>query len=132
MEDIIMGATNQDQEPPTDDDDNKDNLETQRSIVRQSLDEIANDVGIAMRDANLKFPFGLTVPGSGSSLVTMVTPIDPSDDDWSQTTDIVRKVVGKKLGGMRLRCRPLSCAIVNETMTGAEIVSNALAFDLPS
>jgi hypothetical protein len=117
-------TTNQDQEPPTDDGD----LETQRTIIRQSLDEIANDVGIAMRNANLKFPFGLTVPDSGPPLVTMVAPVDPSDDDWSQTTNIVRRIVAQKLGGMRLRSQPLHCAMVNATMTAAEIISNALAF----
>ena len=33
-----------------------DDIETQRSTIQQSLPEIANDVGIAMRAANLYFP----------------------------------------------------------------------------
>jgi hypothetical protein len=128
MEDNVMDATEQ-QDYPSDD---KDDFETQRSIIRQSLDEIANDVGIAMRDANLKFPFGLTAPSSGPSFVTMISPVDPSDDDWSQTTDIVRRIVAQKLGGMHLRSRPLRCTMVNATMTAAEITTNALTFDLDS
>ena len=33
----------------------------------------------------------------------MVTPDDPSDDDWSHATAIVRQIVAKRLGGIRLR-----------------------------
>ena len=34
--------------------DNK--LDTQRDIIRQSLDEIVDDIGMAMRDVGLTFP----------------------------------------------------------------------------
>ena len=68
-----------------------DKLETQKSIIQQSLDEIASELGLAMRDANLDYPVGLTVPISGEALITMVTPVDPSDDDWSHATAIVRQ-----------------------------------------
>ena len=61
-----MDTTEQQQEPFEDND-----LESRRSITLQSLDEIANDVGIAMRDAHLDFPVGLTVPRSGNAIVTM-------------------------------------------------------------
>jgi hypothetical protein len=123
-----MDSTEQQDYPSNDD----DNFDTQRATIRQSLDEIANDVGIAMRNANLRFPFSLTVPDSGQSFITMVTPVDPSDDDWSQTTDIVRRIVSHKLGGMRLCSRQLPCTMVNATMTVAEIIPNNLAFDLAS
>lgn len=106
-----------------------DDLETLRSIIRQSLDEIASDIGAAMRDAHLNFPVGLTCSSSGSAIVTMVTPVDPSEDDWSHATNIVREVVAKKLGGIRLRSRSLPCAMVNATMSGTEITTNALDFD---
>ena len=39
-------------------------LETQRSIIRQSFDEIVTDIGIAMRVAHLTFPLGITIPSS--------------------------------------------------------------------
>jgi hypothetical protein len=123
-----MDKGNQNQELPTDDEDDSDH-EISRSIIRQSLTEIANVVRTEMNGAGLSFPFGLTVPESGLSLVTMVTPIDPSDGDWSQATTIVCEIVAQKLGGMRLRCRPLPCVMVNPTMTVAEIVPNRLAFD---
>jgi hypothetical protein len=63
------------------------------SVIRQSLDEIANEVGAALRDARLDFPVGLTIPSSGYALITMATPVDPSDDDLSQATAIVRHIV---------------------------------------
>jgi hypothetical protein len=112
-----MDDTNKPQDAPD------DNLETQRSIVRQSLDGIANDVGMAMRDARLDFPLGLTVPNSGYAITTMVTPVavDPSDADWLLATGIVRRVVSERLGGMRLRCRPLSCAMVNAPMSVTDL-----------
>jgi hypothetical protein len=116
------------QQEPSDD----DHLETLRSIIRQSLDEIANDISAAMRDAHLNFPVSLTTPSSGSAIVTMVTPIDPSEDDWSHATTIIREIVAKKLGGIRLSSHSLPCAMVNATMSGAEIAPNVLSFDTRS
>ena len=57
--------------------------DAQREIIRQSLDEIATEVGTALRDAQLDFPVFLTVPNSGDSLATMASPLDPSDRDWA-------------------------------------------------
>jgi hypothetical protein len=120
--------TNDEQQDPSDYDD----IETLRSIIRESLDEIANDIGAAMRDAHLSFPVGLTTPNSGSSIVTMVTPVDPSDDDWSQATGIVRHIVSKKLGGINLRSHSLPCAMVHSPMSMTEITANTLDFDTRS
>ena len=122
-----MDDTDHQQEPSDD-----DALETLRLIIRKSLDEIADEIGVAMRNARLQFPLGLTVPNSGYAIVTMVTPDDPSDDDWSHATTIVCQLVGKKLGGIDLRSRPLPCAMVNATINAAEITPNALAFDTRS
>ena len=44
-----------------------DKLGTQKSIIRQSLDEIASELGLAMRDTNLDYPVGLTVPTRGGA-----------------------------------------------------------------
>jgi hypothetical protein len=124
-----MDKANQDQELSPDGQD--DNLETRRSIIRQSLTAIASAVGIGMRSASagLSFPFGLAVPESGLSLVTMITSDDPNDADWTRVTTMVCQIVAQKLGGMHLHCRALECTMVNGTMTGAEIVSNTLVFD---
>ena len=109
-----------------------DEIDAKRSIVRESLDEIAAEMGIAMRDANLRFPIGITTPSSGHAIVTIVTPLDPSDDDWAHTCAIVRQIVSEKLGGISMRSRSLPCAVVNATMSGAEITPNALTFDTRS
>ena len=79
-----MDAIDHQQEPYTDDD--YDALEAQRSIIRQSLDEIAADVGTALLKANLTFPIGLTTPSSGRAFLTIVTQNDPSDEDWAQAS----------------------------------------------
>jgi hypothetical protein len=106
-----------------------DELETQKALIRQSLDQIAKEVGIAMRDAHLDYPVGLTVPISGEALITMVTPVDPPDDEWSHAATIVCQIVGKRLGDIRLRSRPLTCAMANAPMTAADITRNMLEFN---
>jgi hypothetical protein len=130
MEDTIMDAIDDQQEPLTDDD--YDDLEEQRSIIRQSLDEIADDVGTALLKANLTFPIGLTTPSSGHAFITMVTQDDPSDEEWESASAIVRDIVSKKLGGMRLRNRPLPCKMVNAPINAAEISPNTLAVETGS
>ena len=77
-----MDAIDNHEEPFSDDD--YDDLEEKRSIIRQSLDEIAADVGTALLKANLTFPIGLTTPSSGRAFLTIVTQNDPSDEEWAQ------------------------------------------------
>ena len=48
-----------------------DTLDAQREIIRQSLDAITNDIGLAMRDVGLNFPLYITVRNSGDALVTI-------------------------------------------------------------
>jgi hypothetical protein len=98
--------------------------EAQRAVIRLALDDIAIEVGAALRDAHLDFPVGLTVPSSGNSMIAMATLLDPSEDDWSQAMAIVRHIVSSKLGGIRLRSRPLPCAMVNATMGAAEVAAD--------
>ena len=50
-----------------------DELDAQRDIIRQSLNGIANDIGMAMRDVGLTFPLYITVRNSGDALVTIAT-----------------------------------------------------------
>ena len=102
--------------------DNDTAFEEQREIIRHSLHEIVNDIGMAMRDAGLHFPVFMTVRDSGDSLATIATPLDPSDDDWSRASEIVCEIMGKKIGGGRLRSRELLCAVANAApMSAAEV-----------
>jgi hypothetical protein len=90
-----------------------DRRNAQRDIIRESLDEIANDIGMAMRDVGLTFPIYMTVRNSGDALVTIATTLDPSDADWQQASEIVCRIIQKKVGCGRLRGRELACAIAN-------------------
>lgn len=47
-------------------------IEAKRESLRQSLDAIAFDVGMLLRDAELGFQVGLTIPNPGRCLVGMV------------------------------------------------------------
>ena len=87
--------------------------DAQRAIIRQSLDAIINDIGMAMRDVGLTFPLYITVRNSGDALVTIATPIDPSDEEWQQATAIVCRTLEERVGCDRLRGRELACAIAN-------------------
>ena len=125
-----MDAIDDQHEPFTDDDD--DALEAQRSIIRQSLDQIAADVGAALLKANLTFPIGLTTPSSGRAFLTIVTQNDPSDEEWAQASEIVRTIVSKKLDGPELCSRSLTCTMVNAPISAAEISPNTLDFNMRS
>ena len=102
-----------------------DGREAQREIIRLALDEIATEVGTALRDAHLDFPVFLTVPNSGESLATMACPLDPSDADWSHASALVCSIIGQRLGDVRLCGRPLQCAVANATIGAADVVADA-------
>jgi hypothetical protein len=88
-------------------------LDAQRDIIRKSLNEIARDIGMKMRDVGLTFPLYITVRNSGDALVTIATPLDPSDTDWRQASEIVCRTLEDRTGGDRLRGLELNCAIAN-------------------
>ncbi len=96
-----------------------DRLDAQREIIRQSLNEITNDIGMAMRDVGLTFPVYMTVRNSGDALVTIATTLDPSDADWQQASEIVCRIIGERVGCGRLRGQALPCAIANAGVINA-------------
>ena len=98
-------------------------LDAQREIIRANLTEIANDIGMAMRDVGLHFPIFLTVRDNGDSLATIATPIDPPEEDWRQASEIVCQIMGRKLGTGRLTSRALVCAVANSPPTIAAEVT---------
>lgn len=99
-------------------------LNAQREVIRLALNELAIEVGTALRDANLDFPVYLTVPSSGSSLATMACPLDPSDSEWSQASAIVCRIIGKRIGDDGLRASQLVCAVANETIVAADVTAD--------
>ena len=100
-----------------------DGIDAQREMIRQSLDAIANDIGMALRDMGLRFPVYLTVPNSGEAFATFATPLDPSDDDWAAASGIVTRIVSKTLGDMPLRTRSQECAMARATMSAADVTA---------
>jgi hypothetical protein len=105
------------------DDERFDNdIQSQREIIRRSLDEIASNIGMVMRDVGLRFPVFMTVPDNGDSLATIATPVDPSNEDWERASAIACQVIGRKIGDSRLRSRALLCAVANAApMSAAEV-----------
>ena len=100
-------------------------LDAQRNIIRQSLDAIVNDIGMAMRDVGLTFPLYITVRNSGDALVTIATSLDPSDEQWQQASAIVCRTLEERVGCDRLRGRELSCAIANAgSINAADVTAN--------
>jgi hypothetical protein len=90
-----------------------DRLAAQRTVIKASLNEIANEVGMIMRDEELHFPVYITVRNSGDSLATIATTLDPTDTEWSRVSAIVCEVIEKRVGSGKLRGRELPCAVVN-------------------
>jgi hypothetical protein len=72
-----------------------DDIDAQRAILTKSIDDIAGEVGSALRDAGLHFPVYIFVRSSGDSLATIATPVDPSNADWDHATAVVCKVIGR-------------------------------------
>jgi hypothetical protein len=108
MEDKDMNTIEHEDDPSTD-----GALDAQRDIIRQSINEIANDIGIKMRDGGLTFPLYITVRNSGDALVTIATPLDPPDTDWQRAREIVCRTLQERVGCGRLGGRELACAIAN-------------------
>ena len=98
---------------PQDDLSTDDGLDVQRDIIRQSLDAIINEIGMAMRDAGLIFPVYITVRNSGDALVTIATSLDPSDEQWQHASLIVCRTLEERIGCGRLQERELACAVAN-------------------
>jgi hypothetical protein len=103
--------------------DRDDSLDAQRDIIRQSLNDITNDIGIAMRDSGLTFPVYITVRNSGDALVTIASPLDPSDEQWQQASAIVCRTLEERVGCGRLQGRELACAIANAGVINAADVT---------
>jgi hypothetical protein len=100
-------------------------LNAQRDIIRQSLDAITNDIGIAMRDSGLTFPVYITVRNSGDALVTIATSLDPSDEEWEHARQIVCRTLEERVGCDRLGGRELACAVANAGAINAADVTAA-------
>jgi hypothetical protein len=83
-------------------------LDAQRDIIRQSLDAIINDIRMEMRDVGLTFPVYITVRNSGDALVTIASPLDPSDEQWQRASAIVCRTLEERIW-LRTLARQRTC-----------------------
>src|SRR5690349_10464583 len=101
--------------PPSNED-----LQAERSLVRQSIEEILSEIEQAMRDAGLHYPIALAVPSSGDAIMTILTTDNPPDQDWSQITDMACGTLSRRLRDIRLHSRRLPCAITKTEADAAD------------
>jgi hypothetical protein len=87
-----------------------DKVEAKRKIIRKSLDEITAEIQHALLCANLRSSISIVVP-SRYSIVTFAGSHNVPPDDWSRMSEIVRRVIGRRLGGSELRGLPLARAV---------------------
>ena len=99
-------------------------LDARRAILSQSLPEVVNDIGMALRDAGLHFPIFITLPTSGNTLATLATPLDPCDDDWQEASDIACGIIQRRLGCGALCGRTMACAVANGTISATEVATD--------
>jgi hypothetical protein len=83
---------------------------TQRRFLTESLDDIAAQVRTALDDAGLAVEVFFTIPSGGEALMTLATPVDPSDERWPRANQIICDVVGNIIGIEGLHSRGLPCA----------------------
>jgi hypothetical protein len=95
-------------------------VEGKRKIIRQSLDQIKDEIEHALQDANLNSPINIVVP-SRYSLVTIGGTRNLPPDEWSRMSAIVREIVGKRLGSGGLRGRPLARATAIAKLIAADV-----------
>ena len=98
-----------------------------REIIRQSLSGLASEVSMLIRDAGLTFPILFCIPNSGNALLSMTTPLDPSEAEWTEATAVACAIIARLLGGIRLCSLPLECAMANSTMSAADVIVDAMA-----
>jgi hypothetical protein len=76
------------------------------------------------RPSEEHLPRGICVPSSGYAIVSMMTPLDPSDRDWCCIGDIVREIISERLDGTELRSNELPCTMASAQLGAAEITAD--------
>ena len=77
-----------------------------------------------LRAAGLSSTIFLTVPCSGDAMLTMASPLDPSDDEWADVVEIVCKTLSERLNGLKLRSRDMTCAMANAAMSASDLTAD--------
>lgn len=95
-----------------------------RQQLTAALDTIAIEVTAKLAAAGILIPVFLTVPQAGGSLLTIATPLDPSDEIWGHACSIIRDIVCNVVGLPALYTREIACiAAGTQVMGAAEIIT---------
>jgi hypothetical protein len=97
----------------------------QRKKLITLLPEIATDIKTAMEGAGLHIPIFFTIPRAGEALVTVITTIDPSDEDWNAACKIVCGIVENRIGTEHLVARDVACISAGIQMGVADVCVDA-------
>jgi hypothetical protein len=103
-----------------------DGIEVKRAIIREALDDIAQEVGSRLKEVDLNVPIFLSVPsdGEGKVILTLASPIDPSEGDWLSVSAIVCEVAGRRLNGIILIGREIRSSSNMPKMKVAEVTAD--------
>lgn len=101
-------------------------IEIKRDIIREALDDIANEIGIRLQEGGLSVPVFFSVPSiGGKAILTFATPIEPAEDDWSSVSAIICEIAGKRLDGISLIGQEIRSAMANvPKMSVAEVIAD--------
>ena len=83
---------------------------TYRDRAAAKLDQIAREAKKVLVEHGIGISLFFLIPNNGHSILLFGTPADPSDDLWSEVSEIVSGIVRQSVGVKRTRCRSLLCA----------------------
>jgi len=89
--------------------------EANREIIRDTLSVIIVEIEARLCEAGLDLPICLAVPNSGDAIITMATPLDPTEVDWSRAVEVVCRIVSECLGGLNLRRQDAICGMTKSS-----------------
>jgi hypothetical protein len=103
-----------------------------REKLSALLPAIASEVASGLQTAGLPIPIFFTIPRAGDALVTVITTIDPSDEDWNAACKIVCGIVENRIGTENLVARDVACISAGLQMGAADVCVDAAALAEPN
>jgi hypothetical protein len=93
-----------------DDQTDDDDVMAHRERAKAELDQIAQQVRLALAELGIDIPLFFIVPNSGDAIVTFGTITDPPDTEWSRVGEVVGSIVAQSCGLRGTRRREVVCA----------------------
>ena len=100
-----------------------DRIDAQREIIRQSLDEIAAEVGTRTGRGGDYLSGLYDRPQFWNLARNGRHTTRPAVEDWSKVMAIVCRIIERRVGTGELRGRELPCAMANATMGAADVTA---------